>query len=543
MATTDLETRNIYPGEAVLADDYVLYRVQTFGSTSTFNSTDVFEIGNADLVEAVDDVPAVAITNDTNEYASLRNLAVFANKNPDTANYVNHLSYQDALVDMYAPIIRGKYYGLFNDEVAAVTSQNGESPVFRTMYMEDCAINSITATYTTGGLATENFALESDNKRWFFNNGSNIVVVSGTADVSGASGPVVPSGETGTYWGYYFADQLTRVPGIYGPNSQRLDNGDYALKVLVEESADNWVEYTSEQVLSNLGTGEYYADASGVYINDVAASGNNVKTRYIAPSGGEYFTKENDELAGMRHGQAEIYLFDSTADRKIKLDPSGIYGPSGTPFWRLTSSTITVPLGREALSEIGHFRPYARPLTLPVPATVAVESTDHDLELARRLTNKEADSEKEIGLEDFLKDKNLVVKLYRYTNDERNEISALLKVNGVTDPYLTATSGICPASGALYGEDPASGLDYKGRQVNAQDLYPMKVVCVKKLINATEAQSLAVGSNATQTFDFRADNCHWCLGPGAEDLTDTVAIICNPTTTEDVLQPYDYAQI
>lgn len=540
---TALETRNIYPGEAAFADDYVLRRVQTFGSTTTFNSTDIFEIGNSDMVEAIDDVPAVAITCDTNEYASLRNLAVFANKNPDTANYINHLSFQTSEVDLYAPVIRGKYYGLDNTEVQATTATNGESPIFRTQYIENAAVNNITATYTTGGLATENFALESDNKRWFFNNGSNIVLVSGAT-----SGTVVQPAGGANLPGALFADLDTKVPSMKGPNAQQLDSGDWALKVLVnEDGAGTWNEYTEQSVLANLASGEYFANTTGIWFKDLpAVSGQDIKVRYIAPSGGEYFSTDLTGLGGLRHGQVEVFIFDSDANRKIQLDASGIYGASGTPFWRLQSATVTVPLAREALMELGHLRPYARPLTLPVAATVAVESTDHDLELARRLSNKEGATEKEIGLEDFLKDKNLVVKVYRWNDVEREEIAGLLRRNGIANPYLTATSGITPASGALYpagAGTPASGLAYKGKSVNAHDLYPMKVVIAKKLTPGGEAQNLAVGSNGTQTFDFRCDNAHWCLGPRADGIVQSVANVCIPTATIDVYKPFDYATI
>lgn len=541
MAST-LEIRNIYPGEALFADDLVIRRAQTFGSTSTLNSDDIHEIGNFNIVEAIDNVPAVAITCDTDEYASLRNLAIFCNRNPGTANYVSYIDFQNALVDLYAPVIRNKYYGLINTEVASVTATNGESPVFRTQYIENAYVNNITCSYTTGGMATENYALESDNKRWFFNNGSNVVCVSGVIDTDGTTVPVVPAGQTGTFYGFYFGDKGTRVPGIYGPTATQLDNGQYALYVSVA-SGGVWNEYTYEPVIANLGAGEYYADASGVYFKDAATNGYVAKARYVAPSGGEYFTRDASGLPGMRHGQAEVYIFDTAADGSIKLDASGIYGPSGTPFWRLQSANITVPLGREALLEIGHLKPFARPLTLPIQATVSVESLDHDLELFKRLAAKEAATDSEIALTDLLKDKNLVVKLYRWTDEERSEIEGLLKKNAVTNPYATNSSGICPAAGNFYGASPASGLAYKGKLVNTQDLYPQKVVIMKKLIPTGEAQSLAVGSNATQTFDFRADNTYWVLGPGADAIPRTTAATWVPTTTKDTLQPYDYSKI
>ncbi len=48
--------RIIYASQSVWANGEVLYRVQSFGSTTTFTSEDIFELGSLDIVDVVDDV-------------------------------------------------------------------------------------------------------------------------------------------------------------------------------------------------------------------------------------------------------------------------------------------------------------------------------------------------------------------------------------------------------------------------------------------------------------------------------------------------------
>src|SRR6188508_2915000 len=70
--------RIIYASQSVIVDGDFLYRVQTLGSSTTFNSTDLFELGQQDVIDVVDDVPTVALTLDTNDWGTVRTAAVFA---------------------------------------------------------------------------------------------------------------------------------------------------------------------------------------------------------------------------------------------------------------------------------------------------------------------------------------------------------------------------------------------------------------------------------------------------------------------------------
>lgn len=48
--------RIMYASQSVYCNGEVLYRVQTMGSTTTFTSTDIFELGHLDVIDVVDDV-------------------------------------------------------------------------------------------------------------------------------------------------------------------------------------------------------------------------------------------------------------------------------------------------------------------------------------------------------------------------------------------------------------------------------------------------------------------------------------------------------
>lgn len=48
--------RIIYASQSVWVNGDVLYRVQSLGTTTTFTSEDIFELGSLDIIDVVDDV-------------------------------------------------------------------------------------------------------------------------------------------------------------------------------------------------------------------------------------------------------------------------------------------------------------------------------------------------------------------------------------------------------------------------------------------------------------------------------------------------------
>jgi hypothetical protein len=188
--------RIIYPSNSVWANGQVLYRVQTFGSTTTFNTEDVFELGKLSIIDVVDDSPTVAVTLEANEFGSLSNLYALANLEQDDVLVHNatsvsgHLTVVSGLGDDAVNI--AYYHGVTlsdfglssvcgNSSVeiwAPIQNEcsigTADTAVDQTMYLPRVFINSIEWTYTAGANATENYGGETDAKFWFVNDGKFI---------------------------------------------------------------------------------------------------------------------------------------------------------------------------------------------------------------------------------------------------------------------------------------------------------------------------------------------------------------------------------
>jgi hypothetical protein len=551
------EIRNIYPGEAVFLNDTQLLRVQTFGAQATLNSEDVNELGNLEVVEVVDNVPSVAITLNVNDHGSLTIPALLAGKNPKTTRYVRAADFENASVDIYAPIIKGEDYGKTNADVV-----QGDLDIFRTVYINNAFVNSMNMNYNTGAIATEEYALESDNKAWFSSVGASIVSAkamigkdSTNANLKDFSfkldAVATPGDEFNTDDKGYFILSSGRALDTVDGNTQpvELNSGDYALeendnqqrvvKILEADGFTLFRELTfggavASSSVTAAPVGKYlivknataYQEsptkgrAEFIRISETDSNdcqGKILSIRYAAKKGGAYFTPNHDEVSGMRLGQIQVYMSKTIAGTsKVNIATDAI-------FWRLQSSNISVTLSREQLQELGHFRPYARPLTFPIPVTVSCESTDADLRMFAQLCGKDVSnyaSLSEVSIDDLVKDQNLIIKLFRYTDVDRKKIASLLKsahgpnailgFNEADTSYDEEDSGLIAYGGA----ETDYAVTVEGKTFYSHDLAPMKVVVAKKLIPTGENQSLAVGSNGTQTFDFRTDNVTVGIGGG-----------------------------
>lgn len=182
--------RIIYPSNSVWANGQVLYRVQTFGSTTTFNTEDVFELGQLSLVDVVDDSPTVAVTIEANEFGSISNLYALANIEQDdvlihsATSVSGHLTVVSGLGDSAVNI--AYYHGTTLSDLSGGCSPTVDvwapiqtecalgtfsTNVDQTMFLPRVFINSIEWTYSNGANATENFGGETDSKFWFVNDG------------------------------------------------------------------------------------------------------------------------------------------------------------------------------------------------------------------------------------------------------------------------------------------------------------------------------------------------------------------------------------
>lgn len=522
--------RIIYASQSVIVDGEYLYRVQTLGSTTTFTSEDVFELGQLDIIDVVDDVPAVAITMDTNEWGSIDTLATLANV--DKTVFGSSAVSTASLAVVSGTLEIGYYHGVslshfgatnYFDLWAPVQSEaalgTASNSVDQTLYMPSCYINSLEFGYSTGANATENYGAETDTKYWFLNGGR--FVSQEEWDCTGAIPTVT----------------LGLIPTASGV--AQLSDSSYAFLYSTEEgeraichisAAGEKTYYAIDADAETAAKAQYNTSTNVVDLPTglTTASGDKIKVRYAAnayalagvgdadrvKSG--YFTalaagdaSRPEDVGAVRQGQVEIYLVDP--------DVSTVSSPYELSL-RLTSCTVTANLTREALNELGHLKPYDRPLTFPVEITTAVETTAGDLETFAKFAGKGAEYDaatlKDITIDNLMTKDNLilVVMIYQQTDEEAGGTGSSRKVltaemagneyfvRGVRSTY----SAINPAS--------------------PEREYPLKTLIVPGLKITDEAFNNSVGANATQTFSFRSVNKLFAI-MGYVDIAD---VLCTP---------------
>ena len=208
-----------------------------------------------------------------------------------------------------------------------------------------------------------------------------------------------------------------------------------------------------------------------------------------------------DTIGALRQGQVEVYLVDPSNPPASWADAIG---------WRFTSATITADLTREALLELGHLGPYDRPLTLPIPITVTMDTTAGDLEHWARFAGVydtfESGELDEIDLADLFgnDDMILVVKIYAQTDEEAGGTGVGRSIIGADNELI----GQNYFNAGVVGTYAANNTER-----------PLKTVIVEHLKITDEAYTLDVGANATQTFGFRSTNDLYVV-KGEVDLAD-----------------------
>ena len=501
--------RIIYGSQSVWCNGKVLYRVQTLGSTTTFTSEDIFELGAMDIVDVVDDVPAVAVTLNTNDFGDPKTMAILAQVAEDkldmnatadndnanlvvvsgtglveTSTYLHGACLADFAivcgnlpgVSLWAPVQSECDLGTLADNID------------QTMFMDEVFVNSLEFSYTTGANATENYGAETDQKMWLLNDG-RFVNYEAWDHTGWPQTLTIQAGGPGTV--------VTLSNGLLG-FLRKTDAGEAAVSVYVASTNEvtNWPVTTvgAQQVNS--------FDLSGANVLEVPSgmaalgAGDTVTAIYAADEYGttaqdHYFRALSDladtsriDIGALRQGQVEVYI---VSDNDADLEQA----------WRLTACTITADLTREALLELGHLGPYDRPLTLPVPITVTVDSTAGDLEHWSRFSDQWAaylaGTLDDIDLSDlyttdYLK---LVIKVYAQTDEEAGGTGEDRKL--AVDSDLIDSNWFNDGTMGLY---TAAG----------EQEYALKTIVVEHLKITDEAYTLDLGANATQTFGFRSTN-------------------------------------
>lgn len=494
--------RVTYASQSVWANGEILYRVQTLGTSTTFNSEDIFELGHLDIIDVVDDVPAVTVTLNTNDFGSVRTSAILSQVSPDkldmtedatsdNANLVSGSTYLHGTCLADFGVVCGNLPGIslwapVQSECDLGTLANN---IDQTMFLDGVFMNSIELSYTTGANATENYGAETDNKLWLLNDAAYVnyleVTVSG-ADVSNGYVDLVSMGY----------DNTSTIPTLSTGNIAFLRKDDAGAPAVTHFDS-------SANTMTNVEVVEGVAQASSTFVVDFStdrlyfptdpsvadvADTDNIQLIFAADKYSEpmnnYFvattsgnTGRNWDVGALRQGQVEIFIYDSG---------------STNATWRLTGVTISADLTREPLTELGHLAPYDRPLTLPIPITVTIDSTAGDLENYAKMAGKDFESIDDIDLSDLMTKDGLclVAKVYEQTDEEADGSGSNRTVN------VDNLVGETPVVDGVFGSPYTIG----DRE------YPLKTVIVKNLKITDEGMSLDVGSNATQTFGFRANN-------------------------------------
>jgi len=490
--------RIIYASQSVWANGELLYRVQSLGTTTTFTSEDIFELGHLDIIDVVDDVPAVAVTINTNDFGDVRTLAILAQVAPaksamqETAvvgnanlvagsDYLHGVALADFAVTcgnltgitMWAPVQAECSIGTLANEID------------QTLFLDEVYVNSLEFAYTTGANATENYGAETDNKMWLLNAGRFVnyfsAVTSGTYQTLGSVGNI-PTLSTGNL--AFLRKDTNGSPAVtfYDKSENTMTNvaivagTEQVPNTFAYDASTDFIYYplsgltvAADDTIQVIYAADAYTPATNVYFNTLVSG-----------------TERPYEVGALRQGQVEVYIVD-TADT--------VYDNA----WRLTGCTISADLTREPLTELGHLGPYDRPLTLPIPITATVESTAGDLEnwakFAGQLSGYDGGTLKDIDLNDLMNkdDLTLVVKVFEQTDEE---------AGGTGSARKALTLYTAAAGGKKYFEDGdlatyASTIDRERA---------LKTIVVKHLKITDEAMTLDVGANATQSFGFRSTN-------------------------------------
>lgn len=444
-------------------------------------------------------MPAVAVTLNTNDFGDVRTLAVLSQVAPaklemtvsgtvDNANLVSGGTYLHGVsmadfavtcgnltgVTIWAPVQSECDIGTLADNIE------------QTLFLDEIYVNSLEFSYTTGANATENYGAETDNKMWLLNEGRfvnyfDVTVTSGQVgntyiDLVGEAGmdvaTVIPTLSTGNIG--FLRKDTNGAPAVTFYDASLNTSTNSEVVAAPGPAQATFLYDAATQYL-------YFPTGGGVVAGDkiqfvVAAD------RYSTPMS-NYFdlltaTERPNEVGALRQGQVEIYIVDPDA------------GADYENAWRLTGCTISADLTREPLTELGHLGPYDRPLTLPIPLTVTVDSTAGDLENWAKLAGQDYTSIDDIDLNDLMNKENLILvaKVFKQTDEEAGGTASNRKALTINGEW-NMNDGVPGAYATTTDQE-----------------YALKTVIVKNLKITDEAMTLDVGANATQTFGFRCNN-------------------------------------
>lgn len=452
----------------------------------TLNTNDWGDVRTFALLAQVSDAKVVMTAVADNDNANL--VVVSGTQNTETTNFLHGACLADFAivcgnlpgVAMWSPIQSECDLGTLSDNID------------QTMFMDDVYVNRVEFNYSTGAEATENYTGETDNKMWLLNEAKFInyqawtlsgtqsevyITLSGTtasgniATLSDGSLAFMRTSEEG-YRGVVYYDNHSAAASatVYRTEPGTVANADY----FVYDQAEPYTLYLPTSLAATVEDGD---NLSATFASQC----------YNSETHNCYFkaldAAERYPAGALRQGQIELY----------------VVGPTDASYkgaWRITSAVVGADLTREPLNELGHLNPYDRPLTLPIPITANLETTAGDLEQWSVFADKFADYDggtlldtdlTDLMTTDYLK---LVIMVYAQTDEEAGGSGAARKVLANSD--LIDKDYMYDGSPGTYSLNDTE--------------YPLKTIILDNLKITEEGCNLDVGTNATQTFNFKSNN-------------------------------------
>jgi hypothetical protein len=401
-------------GVGVYADGATLSRLQSVTADTDLGIEEIRELTNSSVVEFVEGLPTVTVQMEANQIGSRKNLANLTGQDGDTIKGMTTV--RTDVLGGFAPITHLSFDGTSCDLVIQVEE---DSVLSRSMYIPASFMTSVSWNFDVGGVATESYALESDDKIQFLNDRREFFIVSGYYDTSdtdtGTSGYLVtPHPDVIEDAGdYFFTSGMNDNAGAndkWTPifftldGSQIVDPTDGSrppITIPGATVAENWVRMDTQ-----------YASLITAGRVRIGAYRDTPNTTISAPG------TDSQAFGGLRKGMIEIFLVSGEtafADLTVDINPK---------ILRLQTCSVDVDLSREALEELSNSKAFERSLNFPISATVNFSALASDIELWAGLADQYegylagGSDYVETAVRDFVQTAGVVVKIYN--DDDTN---------------------------------------------------------------------------------------------------------------------------
>lgn len=417
-------------GVAPFIDGGIMTRVQSLTVDTDLGVEEIRELANSNVVEFVEGSPTVSVQLEANMNGSRANLAYLTGQDGTLVQAMIDPSNHVGAAHMANEITHFSYDGTLVDLVVQIEEDNA---LKRSMYVPDCFVTSLSWNFDVGGVATESYSMESDDKRMYVGTQRELAVVSG----------------------YWTGTGNTGTSGIYITPNPEMSGNTYFLKSGFNTAMhpdDGWTPIEASLngktvILPTTGAPAAVLPATNgtpsfhehVFFPPNATAGGTLITAgpngrwrvlgfkdNISPfisqttdidSGAGGNREFTDDIGGIRKGMVEIFLVSGSVWNKTGV-------ADNEEYFRLQTVSVDVDLSRETLEELGNAEAYERSLNFPISTTVNFSALDSDIQAWTSFANirglYNSEGVVKVGFRDFLQTAGLLIKVY---NDDDSNVS------------------------------------------------------------------------------------------------------------------------